>query len=51
MFMSIWTVLKNIVKKNCLMKKKCFYGSVKDGTTDDNGEKLDSHISNKDYLT
>ena len=30
--------------------RKCFYGSVKDGTTGDNGEKLDGHISNKDYL-
>ena len=24
--------------------------SVKDGTTGDNGEKLDGHISDKDYL-
>ena len=31
--------------------KQCFYSSVKDGTTGDNGEKLDSHISNEDYLT
>ena len=31
--------------------KKYFYSSWKDGTTDDNGEKLDGHISNKDYLT
>ena len=34
-----------------LPDKKCFCSSVKDGTTDDNGEKLDGHISNKDYLT
>ena len=34
-----------------LPDKKCFYSSVKDGTTDDNGEKLGIHISNKDYLT
>ena len=34
-----------------LPDKKCFYSSVKDGTTDDNGEKLDGHISNEDYLT
>ena len=34
-----------------LPDKECFYSSVKDGTTGDNGEKLDSHISNKDYLT
>ena len=31
--------------------KKCFYSSVKDGTTGHNGKKLDSHISNEDYLT
>ena len=31
--------------------KKCFYSSIKDGTSDHNGEKLDGHISNKDYLT
>ena len=38
-------------KEEKLPDKKCFYSSVKDGTTDDNGEKLDGHISNKDYLT
>ena len=48
-FMSTWTILKNLVKKNCLIKG--FYSSVKDGTTNDSGEKLESHISNKDYLT
>ena len=40
--MSTWTVLKNLVKKNCL---------IKSGTTGDNGEKLGGHISNEDYLT
>ena len=30
--------------------KKCFCRSVKDGTTDDNGEKLDGHINDEDYL-
>ena len=34
-----------------LPDKKCFYGSVKDGTTGDNSEILDGHISNEDYLT
>ena len=34
-----------------LPDKKCFYSSAKDGTTDGNGEKLDGHISNEDYLT
>ena len=34
-----------------LLDRDCFYSSVKEETTDDNGEKLDSHISDKDYLT
>ena len=38
-------------KKEKLSDTKCFYSSVKDGTTDDNGEKLDGHISDTDYLT
>ena len=32
-----------------LPDKKCFYSSVKDGTTDDNGEKLDGHISDEEF--
>ena len=32
-----------------LPDKECFYNSVKDGTTGDNGEKLGGHISNEDY--
>ena len=31
--------------------KECFHSSVKDGTTGDNGEKLDGHIRNESYLT
>ena len=31
--------------------KKCFYSSVNDGTTDENGEKLDGDINDKNYLT
>ena len=27
----------------------CFYNSVKDGLTGDNGEKLDGHINDEDY--
>ena len=34
-----------------LPDKECIYSSVKDGTTGDNGTKLDGHISDKDYLT
>ena len=47
--MNTWTVLKDLMKKNCLLKK-CFQRSVKDGTTGDNGERLDGLISDKDYL-
>ena len=31
--------------------KRCFYSSVKDGTTNGNGKKLDGRISDEDYLT
>ena len=34
-----------------LPDKNCFYSSVKDVTTGDNGEKLNGHISDEDYLT
>ena len=34
-----------------LSDRECFYSSVKDGTTGDNGKKLDSHINDEDYLT
>ena len=34
-----------------LSNRECFYSSVKDETTGDNGEKLDGHISHEDYLT
>ena len=34
--------------KEKLPDKKCFYRSVKDGTTGDTGEKLDGHTSNND---
>ena len=33
-----------------LPSKKCFYSSLKDGTTGDNSEKLDCHINDEDYL-
>ena len=41
---------KKFGEKN-LPDRECFYSSVKDGTTGDNGEKLDGHISDEDYLT
>ena len=31
--------------------KKCCYNSVRNGTTRDNGKKLDGHISDENYLT
>ena len=43
-------IFKKLVKKNCLIKKY-FYSSVKDGTTGDNGKKLDGYISDEDSLT
>ena len=43
--MSTWTVLKGLMKKNCLIK------NVKNGTTGDNCEKLDGHITHEEYLT
>ena len=46
-FMSTWTVLKDLVKKSCLIKN-IFTALLKDGTTGDNGKKLDGHISDKD---
>ena len=41
--MSTWTILKDFVKKNYPIKN--FF------TADDNGENLDLHISDEDYLT
>ena len=34
-----------------LPDKECFYRSVKDGKTGENGGKLDGHISHEKYLT
>ena len=36
--------------KKELPDKECFYRLTKDGTVDDNCEKLDSHINNGEYL-
>ena len=33
-----------------LADKQCFYRSVKDGKTGNNGEQLDGHISHEDHL-
>ena len=44
--MSTWTRFG----KEKLHDKECFYSSVKDGTTNDKGKKLDDHINNEDYL-
>ena len=41
--------------KRCSEEKlsdiKCFYGSLKDGTTGDNGEKLNGRVRDEEYLT
>ena len=37
--------------KEKLPDKECFYRSLKDETTGDNGEKLNDHVSGKEYLT
>ena len=34
-----------------LPARKCFFSSIKDGKTGDDGKTSDSHISFKDYLT
>ena len=39
------------ISEEKLPDKNCFYSSVKDGTTSDNGKKLDGHRNDKDYLT
>ena len=43
--MNTWTVLKDLMKKNSLIKY------VKHGATNDDDEKLDGHISDEDYFT
>ena len=45
--MSIWTVLRDLMKKNC---QKSFYSSTKDGKIGLDGKIWDGHISAKDYL-
>ena len=33
-----------------VLDKKCFYSSVNNGTTSDNGEQLNGHESDENYL-
>ena len=47
--LSTWTVLKDFTKKKCLTKN-VFIDRQK-GTTGDNGQKLDGHINDGEYLT
>ena len=47
--MSTLIVLKNLFEEK-LPDKKFFYRSLKDGTNDDKGKKLDGHVSDKEYL-
>ena len=44
--MNTWTVLKDFLKKNYLIKKH-FYRSLKTGLV----KELDVHITDKEYLT
>ena len=44
------TVLKDLMKKNCLLEKS-FFSSTKDRKIGDDGKISDGHISVKDYLT
>ena len=48
--MSIWTVLKDLMKKDCLLEN-IFYSSIKDGKIGNDGKISDGHISVKDHLT
>ena len=48
--MSIWIVLKDLMKKK-LPARKYFFSSTKKGKIDDDGKISDGHISIKDYLT
>ena len=41
---------KRLSEEN-LPNKEYLYRSAKEGTMGDNGEKLDGHINDKDYLT
>ena len=47
---SKWTVLKGLMKKNCL-PQDTFYSSTKDGKIGDDGKISDGHINVKYYLT
>ena len=40
-----------LIPEEKLPDKNWFYSSVKDGTINDDGEKLDGHMSDEDYLT
>ena len=50
---STWTILSTWTRFNeeKLPDKEYFYRSVKNGKTGENVEKLDGHISDKEYLT
>ena len=50
--MNTWTVFKSFLKKKKKKTdKKCFYRSLKYGKIGDNGKKLNSHITDEEYLT
>ena len=49
--MNIWTVSKNLKKKNCLLKNISLLQKKKKGKIGDDGKISVGHISLKDYLT
>ena len=48
--MNTWTVLKDFLKKNCLIKTH-FYRSLKNRKLMVEVKRLDGHIADKEYLT
>ena len=48
--MNTWTVLKDFLKKNCLIKTH-FYRFLKNRKLMVEVKKLDGHIADKEYLT
>ena len=48
LLMSTWSVLKDLVKKNCLIKN--VFIALKAGAADYDGKKLDGHKSDADYF-
>ena len=48
--LNMFIIMSTCFGEEKLPDEKCFYSSVKDGITSNNGEKLLGHLSNQDYL-